>query len=75
MNNNEIHDLINLKARRLVIEVTLGISNINRAHLSKKEVDHIKHDLRHTTNLFTQLNHLNDAIQTDERVIKKDINI
>lgn len=71
MKNNEIHDLINLKARRLEIEVGLGISNINKTHLSKKQVDHINHDLRHNTNPFTMLNHLNSAIKTDEWVIQK----
>lgn len=71
MKNNEIHDLINLKARRLEIEVGLGISNINKTHLSKKQVDHINHDLSYNTKPFTMLNHLNNAIKIDEWVIQK----
>lgn len=71
MKNNEIHDLINLKARRLEIEVGLGISNIDKNHLSKVQLNHIKHNLHHNTNPFTILNHLNTAIKTDEWLIQK----
>lgn len=66
MKNSEIHDLINLKARRLEIEVGLGISNIEMSHLSKAQVDRINHD--HNTQ-FSALNKLNNVIKTDERII------
>ncbi|MBI9010919.1 MAG: hypothetical protein JEZ08_01715 [Clostridiales bacterium] len=70
MDVKEIHELINMKARRLEIEMVLGISNIDKSHLSKSQVDHITHEKRYNQNPFTMLNHLNNAIKTDEWIIK-----
>ncbi len=69
MKYTEIHDLINLKARRLEIEVGLGISNIKNSHLSRAQVDHIHHDYKDSRTQFSILNHLNNVIKTDEQII------
>lgn len=69
MKYTEIHDLINLKARRLEIEVGLGISNIENSHLSRAQVDHIHHDDEDSKTQFSILNHLNNIIRTDELII------
>ena len=69
MKYTEIHDLINLKARRLEIEVGLGISNIENSHLSRAQVDHIQHDYKDSRTQFSILNHLNNVIRTDELII------
>lgn len=70
MEHMEIHELINMKAKRLEIEIALGVSNIGQEHLSKLQFDHIKHEQRYNQNPFTMLNHLNNAIKTDEWIIK-----
>lgn len=70
MRHKEIHELINMKERRLELEVALGISDIDQDHLSKLQIDHIKHELKYNQNPFTMLNHLNNAIKTDEWYIK-----
>lgn len=70
MKENIIHELINMKARRQEVEVSLGISNIENKHLSKMQIDHIKHDEKYHQNSFTMLNHLNNAIKTDEWIIR-----
>lgn len=69
MKYNEIHDLINLKARRLEIEVGLGISNMDNSHLSKAQVDHIHHDYKDSRTQLSFLNYLNNVIRTDEQII------
>ena len=69
--NREIHELINLKALRLEIEVGLGISNVFEDHLSKSQLNHIRRYQKYTKQQFKMLNRLNHAISIDESIITK----
>jgi len=69
MKNKEIHELINLKERRLEVEVELGVSSVDDSHLTKMQVEQINHDLRCDNYSFEKLNRLNQVIQEDEQII------
>ncbi len=63
MKYNVIHDLINSKARRLEIEVGLGISNVENSHLSRAQLNHIHHDFEDSDTHFSTLNYLNTYVE------------
>ena len=69
--NREIHELINLKALRLELEVGLGISCFNEDHLNKTQLNHISKYQKYRKQQFKMLNRLNHAIDIDERIIEK----
>lgn len=69
MKNKVIHELINLKERRLEVEVELGVSNIERSHLSRKQLEQISHDLKFNKSTFKELNCINQFIKSDEQIL------
>lgn len=71
MKDKLIHELINKKEKRFEIEVALGISAVNKNHLSKMQLDHIKRDKKHNQVSFKVLNQINNLIKLDENTIKK----
>lgn len=66
-----IHELINMKARKIELEVELGISTVDIRHLSSQQIRHIDEDLERKYNSAALLNMVNQIIKRDETIIMK----
>jgi len=67
--NTTIHELINMKARKVEVEVELGISDIDIRHLSSKQIKRIDQDIEHHYDPRVMLEMIETTIQNDEKII------
>lgn len=67
--NREIHELINMKARRIELEVELGTSDLTNWQLSNLQRQHIQEDLRRQVNSQILMEMVNETIEADESII------
>jgi len=67
--NTTIHELINMKARKVEVEVELGISDIDIRHLSSKQIKRIDQDIEHHYDPKVMLEMIETTIQNDEKII------
>ena len=68
--NKAIHELINMKARKVELELELGTSNVDVRHLSSQQIRNIDTDIEHHYNASVLLEMVNKTISNDEQVIK-----
>jgi len=68
--NRTIHELINMKARKVEIELELGTSQIDVRHLSSQQIQQIDRDIEHHYNPAVVLEMINKTIKYDENLIK-----
>lgn len=67
--NRQIHELINMKARKMELEVELGTSEIDIRHLSYLQLRDIDHDFETGVNPAIMLDMVNRTIELDEAII------
>ncbi|MBI9012662.1 MAG: hypothetical protein JEZ08_10575 [Clostridiales bacterium] len=67
--NTTIHELINMKARKIEVEIELGISDVDIRHLSSKQIKRIDQDLEHHYDPRVMLEMIETTIRTDEQII------
>lgn len=67
--NREIHELINMKARKEELEVELGTSTLDEGHLSHLQRLHIEKDQRRGVDTDVLLEMVNLTIKSDEWII------
>jgi len=67
--NTTIHELINMKARKVEVEVELGISDIDIRHLSSKQIKRIDQDIEHHYDPRVMLEMIETTIHNDEKII------
>lgn len=69
--NRQIHELINMKARKIELEVELGTSNIDIRHLSSGQLRTIDYDYECGIETSDTLERVNQTILIDEKIILK----
>ncbi|MCH4889839.1 hypothetical protein EZV73_19805 [Acidaminobacter sp. JC074] len=67
--NRTIHELINMKARKIELELELGTSTVDVRHLSSQQLMHINRDYDHQYNPKVLLDMVNETIHNDEQTI------
>lgn len=67
--NKQIHELINMKARKLELEVELGTSNIDIRHLSSTQLRDMDYDYECGIDTNIMLEMVEQVISDDETVI------
>jgi hypothetical protein len=69
--NREIHELINMKARKEELEVELGTSHVDIRHLSSQQRHHIEEDMQREFDPVVILERVNLKIRRDENAIAR----
>ena len=67
--NITIHELINMKARQIELELELGTSTVDVRHLSSQQLMHINRDYDHRYNPQVLLDMVKKTIHNDEQII------
>lgn len=67
--NTTIHELINMKARKVEVEIELGVSDVDIRHLSSKQIKRIDQDLEHHYDPRVMLEMIETTIHADEQII------
>ena len=60
-----------MKARKIELELELGISTVDVRHLSSQQIRHIDEDLEQKYNSAVLLDMVNQTIRRDETIIMK----
>ncbi len=69
--NKTIHELINMKARKIELELEMGTSTTDVRHLTSMQLRHINDDLDHAYNPAVMLEMVNKTIRYDENKIRR----
>lgn len=69
--NRVLHEIINLKGRKEVLECECGSRRIDRRHMSKEQHHQMVEDKRHHINPERTLRNVNRTLREDEREFRR----
>lgn len=69
--NRILHEIINLKSRREILEAECGSKEINEFHLSREQHDQMEEDIRRHRNPEVMLEMVEETLHEDEEKLRR----